>query len=115
MTAKTEPTDQPDDFYELLRCIESRPGMYLLGEPSLQLLEIYLQGYDAACRLHGKPTLELHKSFSEWLKKSKRLKRGGSNLCWSILLELNFDGKAAAWAAFFQWFPEYHREMTGHS
>ena len=109
------PAPQPPEFYEWLRRIAERPSMYFIPEPTLlRALEHWLEGYEAACVVHGRPALGMGWGFSKWLMIHKRYPLGGANVPWSLLLGMNHASEAEAWAAFFTAFREYHREMTGH-
>lgn len=104
---------QPPEFYEHLSYVERRPGMYLRDD-SVTSVELYLEGYDAACGIHGKPRLLLGLDFTKWLKRSKVSILGGGNIAWSSLITINTPEGGDAFAAFFSFFREYHTLTSGY-
>lgn len=112
-TVHGQTTPQPSAFYELFRNIERRPGMYLNYE-SLVSLELYFEGYDMACTIHGLPSLLLGIHFTRWLKRSEVCRIGGENISWSSLILMNSENDHDACARFFVWFRAYHSLTSGH-
>ena len=89
-----------NEFYNLLRDIEQKPGLYL-GQPSISGLYMFLQGYSFARRqLNILPSLEEQqfRGFQPWLQQRFNLQ---TSQAWSQMILLTVLDEQTAFNRFF--------------
>ncbi len=93
-------------FYELLREIEHKPGLYI-GRPSITDLQMFLAGYDFARQELAIPLTaeELHfREFQPWLQRKFDIKTSES---WARIILAQTADEGTAFERFFTLLREF--------
>lgn len=102
------------EFYELIQKIKQRPALYL-GKPSIEHLQVFLEGYLFARRqLNIKLTeQEQHfEGFQEWIENKFNQKETQS---WTKIILFYSQDEQKALFRFFDLFDEFIHQTSSHS
>jgi len=102
------------EFYNLLREIERKPGLYI-GQPSISGLYMFLQGYGFARRqLNVPPSIEEQqfREFQPWLQQRFNLQ---TSQAWSQMILLTELNEQSAFNRFFDLWKEFSQQQSTES
>lgn len=101
------------EFYELIEKIKQRPSLYL-GKPSLENLQVFLDGYLFARRQLNISLTEQEKqfeAFQEWIEEKFAQKNTQS---WTRIILFYSQDEQTALSRFFELFDEFVAEYSSH-